>query len=356
MRSPFVAAAILATLFHTSALHADTDSKAAVPGTVNYIEGQAFIGTQGLNSKAISSVELQPGRSLSTESGKVELLLTPGVFLRVGDNSLVKMISPSITDTEVEVNAGQAMIEVAEIHPENNLLVDADDLTTKLLKTGLYDFDVNHSELLVFAGEAEVQEGNKHATVKAGHELSLTENGAPKSRRFDKKSYSNDDLYRWSSLRSAYLAEANVDAAAFYAWNGWGPWGPGWWGAGWYWDPWFDAFTFIPGDGIFCSPFGWGFYSPWWVYQAPFYGEYGYGYRPYYRSFSTDFHSWGPGSHYVTSRHYANGTYRGGLAGGAFHSGPNMTGGFNGLASGGFGGGGFHGAAGFGRGGGFHGR
>jgi len=74
--------------------------------------------------------------------------------------------------------------------------------------------------------------------------------------KFDRKSYEEDDLYRWSSLRSAYLAEANVDAAGIYATNGWGPWGPGWWGADWYWDPWFNAFTFIPGDGIFYSPFG----------------------------------------------------------------------------------------------------
>jgi len=70
----------------------------------------------------------------------------------------------------------------------------------------------------------------------------------------------------------------------------------GWWGSDWYWDPWFDAFTFIPGDGIFYSPFGWGFYSPWWVYGAPFYGYgygygrgYGYGYGHYYHHFSTDY-------------------------------------------------------------------
>ena len=37
------------------------------------------------------------------------------------------------------------------------------------------------------------------------------------------------------------------------------------------WDPWFSCYTFIPGDGIFYSPFGWGFYSPWWAYQAPIY-------------------------------------------------------------------------------------
>ena len=81
-----------------------------------------------------------------------------------------------------------------------------------------------------------------------------------------------DDFYRWASLRSSYLADANVDAAEAYA--GSGGWRPGsWYGDGWYWDPWFDAYTFLPGDGIFFDPFGWGFYSPW---CAPYFG-FGYG-------------------------------------------------------------------------------
>ena len=48
--------------------------------------------------------------------------------------------------------------------------------------------------------------------------------------------------------------------------------GPGWYGPGWYWDPWFWSYTWLPGDGIFYSPFGWGFYSPWYVGYAPYYG------------------------------------------------------------------------------------
>jgi hypothetical protein len=52
----------------------------------------------------------------------------------------------------------------------------------------------------------------------------------------------------------------------YYA-NGW--YGPGWWGPGWYWDPWFSGFTFLPGDGFFYSPFGWGFYSPLVAWRAP---------------------------------------------------------------------------------------
>lgn len=350
-----IAIFFLAAILAAPAWGSVTSAKSAVPGTLNYVEGQASIGDQALDSKSIGSAELQPGQSLITEKGKAEVLLTPGVFLRVGNNSSVKMISPSLTDTEVEVDSGHAMIEVAEIHPENSIRIDENGTTTQLLKTGLYDFNQNQKELRVFDGKAVVESGREHVDVKGGRELTLANNDLSKARKFDKKSYEEGDLFRWSSLRSGYVAEANIDAAGMYAANGWGGfgWGPGWWGAGWYWDPYFSAFTFIPGDGIFYSPFGWGFYSPWWVYRAPFFG-YGFGgYGRYYHHFSTDARNWGPGSHYVAGRSYAHGIYRGaGSATGGFPSGARMVGeargggGFHGGGMGGFhgvGGGGFHG-------------
>ena len=332
------------------------------------MEGQASIGAEALSSKSIGSVQLETGQTLTTEDGKAEILLTPGVFLRVGSNSAVKMISPSLTNTGIALEKGHAMVEVAEIHPENDIHVSAEGTTTQLLKTGLYDFDLQQSDLRVFDGEASVLENDQHTMLKGGHEIALNATGRLKAQKFDKKQYEEGDLYRWSSLRSAYLAEANVNAAGLYAVSGGGPWGPGWWGAGWYWDPWFDAFTFVPADGIFYSPFGWGFYSPLLVYRAPLFDTYGgYGFRPYYYHFSPDYHAWGPGSHYVEGPNYAHGVYSGpGSTGGTFRSGPQMMGGGFGrvggspLYQGGFPGGGFHGGGGFQGGGfrdgGFHGR
>jgi hypothetical protein len=358
---------LLAAVLSAPAWGNETSAKSAVPGTLNYVEGQASIGDQALNSKSIGNAELHPGESLVTEKGKAEVLLTPGVFLRIGNNSSVKLISPSIADTEIEVDQGHAMIEVAEIQPENSLHVDEDGTATKLLKTGLYDFNRNQRELRVFDGKALVESGREQVKVKGGREITLATNDLSKPTKFDKKSYEEGDLFRWSSLRSGYLAEANVDAAGMYAVNGWA--GPGWWGADWYWDSSFDAFTFIPGDGIFYSPFGWGFYSRW-VYQAPFFGygygwgRYGYGYGHYYHHFSTDARNWGYGSHYIAGRSYTHGTYHGpGSIGSGFHSGPSMASSARGFGrfGGGFhggvgefhggGGGGFHGG-----GGGFHGR
>src|SRR5579884_2108919 len=59
----------------------------ARPGTINYVEGRVLLDGQFLNEKSIGTAELQSGERLDTQQGKAEILLTPGVFLRVGDNS-----------------------------------------------------------------------------------------------------------------------------------------------------------------------------------------------------------------------------------------------------------------------------
>lgn len=311
----------------------------AVPGTVNYIEGSVSIGSQNLNEKSIGSTTLENGQSLTTADGKAEVLLTPGVFLRVGNQSAVTMLSPSITDTNVRLDRGEATVEVAEIHLQNDLQITEDNATTRLVKTGLYDFNADQGQVRVLKGQAEVTDDSGKVKVKGGREVDLNAtSGALKARKFDAKAYeANDNLYQWSSLRSAYQAEANVNAASYGpGWYGAGFGYPGW-GFGWYWDPWFSCYTFIPADGILYSPFGWGFYSPAYVAYAPFYG-YGGG---YYRHFSHDYRTWGPGPHYTPGMR-GGGAHVGGMH--ASSAGRGSSGGFHG--GGGFGGGGFHGGGG----------
>ena len=247
---------------------ANTDNRSAVPGTLNYVEGQTFIGDQAVNSQTIGSTQLGIDQVLMTQNGKAEVLLTPGVLLRVGSNSSVKMVSPDLTNTQVAVDRGEAMLEVDEIHSQNDIRVSQPGANTKILKTGLYNFDAGTQQIRVFDGKADVQAGDREVTVKGGHELTLNPSGKLKAQGFDKKAVSkNDDLYRWSSLRSEYLSEANVESARGYLVNG--SYGPGWIGPGWYWNPFFRGFTFVPSDGFFYSPFGWGFYSPLVIHRVP---------------------------------------------------------------------------------------
>src|SRR6266404_6913139 len=224
----------------------------ARPGTINYVEGQVSIAGQPLDAQAIGSAELQPGQSLDTQIGKAELLLTPGAFFRLGDNSSVTMISPTLTDTELRLEKGEATVEVAELHPENNLVIAEDGAKIRLIQTGFYDFDADNNLVRVYEGEAQVEVNGQDLTVEAGHQIVFNAGASMKTEKFNKDQV-QDDLYRWSSLRSSYLAEANFDQAQDYQ--------AGTYGGGWDWDPYYGAYTFVPGDGIFYSPFGWGFYS-----------------------------------------------------------------------------------------------
>jgi hypothetical protein len=160
----------------------------------------------------MGSTKLEPGQSIATEQGKAEILLTPGAFLRLGDNTSVRMISSGLTNTEVQVDKGHAMLEIAQIYDQNNLRVDVSGATARLLKTGLYDFDAERNQVHVFDGKAMVQQDGTQVEVKEGHGLDLSKVGSLKAEKFDTKTY-RDDLYNWSSLRSRYLAEANTDAA-----------------------------------------------------------------------------------------------------------------------------------------------
>ena len=307
----------------------------AQPGVLNYVEGKATIDGQAVDRNAAGHAQLQPGQMLATQDGRAEILLTPGVFVRLGANGSVQMVSPDLANTEIRLGKGRALVEVDSIQKENRIIVDVGPQQIALQEKGLYDLDADRSQVRVFDGRAAVLQNGREVHINGGHEVTLT-SAKLKAEDFKKTAY-QDDLYRWSQLRASYVGEANIEMARTYS-SGYG-WAPSpWIGTGWYWDPWFSAYTWLPGDGLFWSPFGFGFYSPLFAYRAPFFGLYGYhafgpGFRPAVRAASVQYH----GNSYVS----------------AARSGAARSGGFSGASRGGYAGGGFHGG-GF-SGGGFHG-
>jgi hypothetical protein len=289
----------------------------ARPGTVNYAEGSVRLDGQPITDQSIGSTDLNPGQELTTANGRAEILLTPGVFLRLDNDSEVKMISPDLMRTQVELEHGRAGVEVDEIHPENDLEVIDAGVVTQLVKNGYYEFNADQPAAMVFDGKAAVEVGDgKYKVIKSHHEFALapSPNGKPlakeKASGFDVNA-AKDELYSWNSLRSQYLAEANNQIAGQYVG------GPGF-APGWYWDPYMWDYTFIGWDP-FWSPFGWGFYPFGW---GGWYGGWGwYGGHGVYH---------GPGR-------FGGGVHGGFAGGGGFHGGGGFAGG-----------GGFHGGGGFG--------
>jgi hypothetical protein len=218
----------------------------ARPGAVNYIEGHASLNGREISQKTLGKTFLNANDTLSTDLGKAEVLLTPGVFLRIGDNSAVRMVSPSLTNTQVEITKGEAMVEVADILKDNNIEILARGGSMRLEKAGLYQ------------------------TVLAAN---------LKSEKFNAKK--DDDLYAWSNVRSEYDAGASYASArsatvnsynnnSYGGWAGYPGGGFGYgFGPGWYYNGLWNSWAWMPANGYFFSPFGWGFYSPSYIAYAP---------------------------------------------------------------------------------------
>ena len=223
----------------------------AHPGMLNYVEGQANIDGRPITNQSVGNADVREGQIIETKLGKAEILLTPGVFLRLGSNSAVRMVNPGLADTTVEILRGEVMVEATDVQRGNNIKIIDHGVTTRLDKNGLYSFQADQPQVAVYDGKATVIKGDQNQDLKKGKEEDLA---GLRVTKFDTKQ--GDELYRWSDLRSEYLSEASVSSARNYLV------GPGWYGAGWYWNPWYGYYSFLPGDGFLYSPFGWGFYGP----------------------------------------------------------------------------------------------
>jgi len=225
-------------------------------GLIHYTEGRVFLNDQLIEPKFGEFPQLKENQKLRTEDGRVEVLLTPGVFLRLGENGVLRMMSSRLIDTRLELLSGEALLQVDEMIKGDSVIVSYHDYAVKSLKAGIYRLTSEPEELRVYSGEASVDARGETEVVKDGHALTL--NGELNEAKFDKNDV--DDLYKWSRRRSEYIAMANVSAAKTMLDSGTYRW---WWQGGvWDFNPFFGMYTFIPFGGMYYDPWGFAFWSP----------------------------------------------------------------------------------------------
>jgi hypothetical protein len=228
-------------------------------GMVHYMEGKVFIGDQELDGRFGQFPDVKEGQTLKTTEGRAEILLTPGVFLRVAENSSFKMISSRLIDTRVDLLSGSILIECAELQKDNAVTFLYNDTTVELKKKALIRLDTEAGLLRIYDGEAVVSKAGQTLTLKEGKETLLS--GVFSPEKFDNKT--GDAFYRWASRRAGSLAVANISAAKSLRDSS-----TSWISSGWLWNPLFGSFTFIPARGFYNSPFGYNYYSPGYVIRV----------------------------------------------------------------------------------------
>ena len=208
---------------------------------------------------------VKEGKTLATDDGRVELLLTPGVFLRLDRNSAVKMLSSELSNTLVEITGGAALVEVVELGKEHRVAVKLAESETVLSRSGLYRFDAGLQQVSVYEGKAQVSLKEESIGLGKGH--AVTVGSGLTVAKFDVKE--TDSLYEWSQQRAYLIARANVGAASAFKSNGYRMSS-----SGWAWNPDYGLLTFLPRSGYYRGGFGWGYYSPgavWQYYNSGYY-------------------------------------------------------------------------------------
>jgi hypothetical protein len=246
-------------------------------GMVHYIEGKVYAGDQQIDEKFGNFPQVKENQVLRTEEGRAEVLLTPGVFLRVGEHSSFRMITNRLIDTRLEFLSGSMILESDDMLKDNSVTVVAKDATVHLRKPGIYRFDSESAQLKVAKGMVEVETKGQTFELKEGKLLNLTADMAVA--KFDPKE--SDALSRWSYRRAEAVAMANVssakslkDSGGYLSYAGYGPagYGPGGFGGYypctglasslWAFNPYYGMYTYVPCSGRYGSPYGFLFWSP----------------------------------------------------------------------------------------------
>lgn len=226
-------------------------------GLINYVEGKVLLDGKDVGVKFDSFPQIRNGSELRTEEGRAEVLLGPGVFMRLGEHSAVRMTSDEIMHTRLEFLAGSLFLESADLAKGQAITVSYKTALIGVDKKGLYRIDADPASLSVYDGEARVVRGGQIETVKRSHRLAL--DGLAVAEKFDNKT--GDALFRWARRRAEYLAVANVSAARQAEQFGF-------WGSSneWTWNPYFGTYTFLP-MGVYDNYWGYRFWSPASVYM-----------------------------------------------------------------------------------------
>ena len=134
-------------------------------GLIHYFEGAVYLGDQSLESHPGKFPIVPEGGELRTAEGRAEVLLTPGVFLRMGDRSAIRMIANDLSDTQVELENGSVMVDSAEPNLNTSVTLLYKDWKIHVLQKGVYRIDSEPPRLWVRQGQAEVFTRTRYKAV-----------------------------------------------------------------------------------------------------------------------------------------------------------------------------------------------
>ena len=239
----------------------------AKAGGINAVTGEASVHAKGESEwqQLMVTDDLNAGDRVRTASdGRVEILLNPGSYLRVGGDSEMELSNNSLDNLEVRLIRGTAIVEATGGDGvELNINITTPHAKLAIVRHGLYRLNVvpgDTTELIVRKGrvlldnQTKVKGGNK--VVFSGVNVSVA-----KLTDEEKNKKNGDQIDFWSKERAQALAKANqritdrMMRSAFLSWNGFGH--NSFRGSGfWFYNPLSTCYTFLPFGFGWGSPYG----------------------------------------------------------------------------------------------------
>ena len=188
----------------------------AKAGGINAITGGASVHGKGESDWQQLSItdDLNSGDRVRTSyDGRVEILLNPGSYLRVGGNSEVELSDNTLSNLEVRLLRGTAIVEATGVDDlELNISISTPHTKLAIVRQGLYRLNVvpeDATELIVRKGRVILSDS--HTKVKGGNKVvfSATAVSVAKLTKEEKKATEKQDMDVWSKERAQTLAKAN---------------------------------------------------------------------------------------------------------------------------------------------------
>ncbi|HYK21494.1 MAG TPA: FecR family protein [Pyrinomonadaceae bacterium] len=244
----------------------------AKAGGINAVTGQASVHSKGESDwqQLMITDDLESGDRVRTAyDGRVEVLLNPGSYLRIGGDSEVELSDNSLSNLEVKLLRGTAIVEATGADGlELNIGISTPHTRLAIVRQGLYRLNVvpgDATELIVRKGRVILSDS--HTKVKGGNKVvfSATAVSVAKLTKEEKKLKEKEAVDVWSKERAETLAQANgrinnrMLNTAFASYRDWDPFGNSQLGV-WFFSSKLGCYTFLPFYYGLGSPYG-SFYS-----------------------------------------------------------------------------------------------
>jgi len=180
-------------------------------GIVHFFEGAVYLGDQPLESHPGKFLSVPEGAELRTAEGRAEVLLTPDVFVRIGERTTIRMVANKLSDTRVELLAGSAVVDSAEPSSGTSVTLIYRNWNVRFFEQGVYRIDSDPPRLWVLQGKAEVSANPNQGALLVGQGMYVP--FAPvlvPERSIDEP---RDALSTWAEGRQQSISADNAIAA-----------------------------------------------------------------------------------------------------------------------------------------------